>query len=588
MNRKWLIYVSLMITFSFVLSAQPTIRASSGVVNASSNLADIARGSWFVIYGTGMGPATLAVASGAPYPTELSGTKVNFTPAAGGSAVDARIWYTSANQLAGLLPSTVTAGDYDVRVTYNNQPSAPSRVKVVDRNFGFATQAQNGNGPAQATYGGFDLNRFTTGQIGQWATRPAHIGDVVVLWGTGIGPDTSSDVNGGTSGDQTAAAGAKVIVDGIEVTPAYAGRSNGAPGLDQVNFSVPSGVNPGCFVSLQVRVGSRLSNLGSIAVAPAGQGTCSNPGLTTAQLQKLDQGGTVTFGSLDLVKSTSKITVPGIGSLDTTSETASGSFGKYTIDTVGSSPFALTQIGACYVFRRTGDATEVALGKAPISLDAGAQLTLNGPNANNIAVPRETSTDPITNTTLIAYSKSLYSSGISIPGFPGTGGTGSPTIAEGTYTMAGTGGPDVGAFSASIAVPGSFTWTNQATLPDSIPRNTPLTITWTGGGTGLVNVSGYGAARIGGTETDPLLDATVFTCIYQAPANSGTVPTSVLQQLPQVGSDPTSGSFGSLSVLALPDPSKAGTFTAPLTAGGNLDVGFFGYAIGGLKTVGWQ
>jgi uncharacterized protein (TIGR03437 family) len=588
MSKKWLIYVSLMIALSCVLSAQPTIRASSGVVNASSNLADIARGSWFVIYGTGMGPATLAVAPGKPYPTELSGTKVSFTPAAGGSAVDARIWYTSANQLAGLLPSTVTAGDYDVRVTYNNQPSAPSRVKVVDRNFGFATQAQNGSGPAQATYGGYNLNRFTTGQIGQWATRPAHIGDVVVLWGTGIGPDPDSDVNGGTSGDQTAAAGVKVIVDGIEVTPAYAGRSSPAPGLDQVNFTVPAGVNPGCFVSLQVRVGGRLSNLGSIAVAPPGQDTCSNPGLTTAQLQKLDQGGTVTFGALELVKSSTKISVPGFGSFDTTTETASGSFGKYTIDTVGSSPFALTQIGACYVFRRSGSTEEVALGKAPISLDAGAQLTLNGPNASNVAVPRESSTDPITNTTVIAYSKTLYSSGISIPGFPGTG-TGTPTIAEGTYTLAGAGGPDVGAFNASIAVPGSFTWTNQATLPDSIPRNTPLTINWTGGGTGIVNVSGYGATRIGGTTENPVLDATVFTCVYQAPAGTGTVPTAVLQQLPQVSSDPTSGSFGSLSVLALPDPSKGqGTFTAPLTAGGNLDIGLFGYAIGGLKTVGWQ
>ncbi len=589
MNRKWLICLGLLLTISFVLSAQPTIRASSGVVNASSNLSDIARGSWFVIYGTGMGPATLTVASGAPpYPDELSDTKVSFTPAGGGSAIAARIWYTSANQLAGLLPSTAAAGDYDVRVTYKNQPSSPSRVRVVERNFGFATQAQNGTGPAQATYGARDLNRFTTGQIADWSTRPAHIGDVVVLWGTGLGPDTQSDVTGESSGDFTSAANVKVIVDGNTVTPSYAGRSPGNPGLDQVNFTVPANVNPSCFVSLVVKAGDHTSNLGSIAVAPPGQGACSNPGLTEAQLQALDAGGTVTFGALDLVKSSTKLNLPPpIGAFESKTETAGGAFGKYTIGTVGSAPFALSQIGACYVYRRTGTSEEVALGTAPISLDAGAQLTLNGPNASNVAIPRTQTTDPDTKVVSTDYAKTLYSSG-----FGGIGGTGTgPVIAQGEYTIAGTGGADVGAFSVKITVPGDFTWSNIDSIPDIVPRSNPLTITWTGGSTGLVNVSGFGATRVGGDATDPnaILDATIFTCVYQASAGTGTVPTAVLQQIPAVSSDPLSGSFGSLSVQAIPDAASGqGKFTAPLTAGGNVDIGYFIYVIGSLKTVGWQ
>ena len=64
-----------------VVMAQPAIRAENGVLNASSYQADVARGSWFVLFGTNMGPATLALASGAPFPTELSGTRVTFTPA---------------------------------------------------------------------------------------------------------------------------------------------------------------------------------------------------------------------------------------------------------------------------------------------------------------------------------------------------------------------------------------------------------------------------------------------------------------------------------------------------------------------------
>jgi len=68
------------------------------------------------VFGTGLGPASLSVASGVPFPLELAGSRVTFTPAAGGAAIECRLWYTMATQLAALLPSTTAAGDYDVRV----------------------------------------------------------------------------------------------------------------------------------------------------------------------------------------------------------------------------------------------------------------------------------------------------------------------------------------------------------------------------------------------------------------------------------------------------------------------------------------
>jgi uncharacterized protein (TIGR03437 family) len=549
----------------------------SGVVNASSYTADIARGSWFVAFGTGMGPATLAVYSGAlPYPTELSGTRVSFTPAAGGSAVDARLWYTSAGQLAGLLPSTIAAGDYDVRVTYGGQTSAPRRVKVVERNFGYATQAQNGAGPAQTTYGGLNLNRFTTGTLGQWSTRPAKPDDMMVLWGTGLGADSSSDLNGGSSGDQTAAAQVRVVVGGIEVTPAYAGRSGGSPGLDQINFTVPPNVATGCFVSLQVRAGGRLSNLGSIAFAEAGKSSCSHPTLSEAQLSKLDQGGSLVIGSLDMDKTTTKVLVPGLGSFDSTSESVSGSFGRYTVDAVGTASFSVVQIGACTVFKRVGTTDEIAAGMPPVALDAGAQLLLNGPNATNKAVPRDPSTK--------SYNVTLYSSGLG-----GFGGSGTPTLTQGTYTISGAGGTDVGVFSARVDFPGSFVWTNQNSISDPISRSSPLPITWTGGGTGLVAIVGAALAQTGGTQQNPIYSATLFSCVAQASAGSFTVPASVLQQLPAVYNDLPSGSFGNLSVLAIPDVTKGqGAFSAPLTAGGTIDLGFLSYSVGAMKTTGWN
>ncbi len=578
MRRAICFCIAATILWSAAAWAQPAIRAESGVVNASSYTADIARGSWFVVFGARMGSATLAVYPGSlPYPTELSGTRVSFTPAAGGAAVDARLWYTSAGQLAALLPSSTPAGDYDVRVTYSGQPSAPQRVKVVERNFGYATQSQNGAGPAQATYGGLDLNRFTTGTLGQWSTRPARAGDTMVLWGTGLGADANSDLTGGSSGDQTAAAQVRVVVGGIEVTPAYAGRSGGSPGLDQINFTVPPTVTPSCFASLQVRAGGRVSNLGSIAVAEAGKSACAHATLAESQLSKLDQGGTLVIGNLSLVKTSMKVSYAESVSFDSKSESVSGSFGRYTVDAVGSASFSVVQMGACFVFKRVGTSEEVALGKPPAPLDAGAQLLLNGPNASNKAVPRQ----PNANT----YSATLYTSGVG-----GFGGSGTEnTLAQGTYTLSGTGGTDIGAFKASVDFPGSFVWSNQDAISDPIPRSSDLRITWTGGGAGLVAIAGVALAQTGGTQQNPIYNATLFSCVAQASAGSFTVPASVLQQLPAVSSDITSGSFGDLSVFAIPDVSKGqGVFSAPLTAGGTTDQAFLSYSIGAMKMTGWN
>ncbi|MBM3746898.1 MAG: hypothetical protein FJW34_13995 [Acidobacteria bacterium] len=577
MNKALVFWVMAITAAPAALWAQPRIRAGDGVLNASSYTLDIARGSWFVVFGTGLGPANLAVYSGnLPYPTELSGTRVSFTPVSGGAAVDARLWYTSAGQLAGLLPSTAAAGDYDVRVTYSGQTSPTFRAKVVERNFGFATQSQNGAGPAQATYGGSDLNRFTTGQLAQFTTRPAKAGDRMDLWGTGLGPDAGSDLRGDTSGDQTAAAQVKVIVGGIEVTPAYAGRSSGSPGLDQVVFMLPSNVATGCFVSLQVRAGGRLSNLGSIAVAEAGRSACSHPTLSEAQLVRLDQGGTLTIGSLSLDKTSMKMSVPGLGSFDSKTESVSGSFGRYTVDAVAGASFSVVQTGACTVLKRTGTQDEILEGRPPTLLDAGAQLLLNGPGAANKAVPREASSK--------YYDLTLYSSG-----FGGLGASGSPTLTQGTYTLSGAGGPDIGAFTARVDFPGEFVWSNQDAIADPVPRGSGLTIRWTGGGAGLVGVMGAALAQTAGTMQNPVYSATIFECTAQASAGSFTVPSSVLQQLPVVSSDMTSGSFGMMAVLAMPDATKnQGVFSAPLTAGGTADQAFFSYSVGAIKLTGWN
>ncbi len=56
-----------------------------------------------------------------------------------------------------------------------------------------------------------------------------------------------------------------------------------------------------------------------------------------------------------------------------------------------------------------------------------------------------------------------------------------PFLSPGSYTIIGSGGADVGPFSASVTVPGSnpITWTNRDQLT-TVDRTKPLTFTWTG------------------------------------------------------------------------------------------------------------
>jgi len=573
MKKKILLCLATLLLTATIVKAQPVIRATNSVLNASSYLPDVARGSWFVIFGTGLGPATISGQYALPYPTMLSGTSVTFTPAGGGTPVSALMYYTLATQVAGMLPSGTPDGVYNVTVTYNNQTSNAVSVNVVDHNFGFATETSNGQGPAQATFGGFNLNRFTTSTVGQWSLQPAHPGDGMVLWGTGIGPDPASDITGGSSGDHTASADVSVIVSGIAVTPAYAGRSSGSPGLDQINFTVPSSVTPSCFVSLQVSAGGTVSNLGSIAVAPAGQTACSVPTMTEAQLQTLDTGGTLTVGLFELghvdAAFTASVTEEGDG--------VAGWFGKYAVDTVTSANFALSQTDACYLLQRTGTASQIASGLPPQTiLDAGAQVTLNGPNAANLAIPRLSDN---------SYHATLYDSGLQ-----GSGAVGSPTLTQGTYTLTGTGGASVGAFSASVTFPGDFVWTNESSISGDISRSTPLTVTWSGGATGLVTIAGAAVTNVSGKASiGATYSGSLFLCNAAGSAGSFTIPAAMLQQLPAVGHNPLNTTFGTLTVLAVPNPSNfQGTFSAPLIAGGTTDLGFLGYGIAYLKIVGYN
>src|SRR5690348_10196883 len=109
--------LALFILLSLGLAAlglsQPSIHAPGGIVNASGYQNRLAPDTVFVIFGAGMGPASIQAAA-PPYPAILGGTSVNFTPSGGGAAIPAKMVYTLSTQLAGLLPSSIPPGVYSV------------------------------------------------------------------------------------------------------------------------------------------------------------------------------------------------------------------------------------------------------------------------------------------------------------------------------------------------------------------------------------------------------------------------------------------------------------------------------------------
>ena len=148
----------------------------TGVVNAASSLAGaIAPGELVAITGSGLGPAQLAsgvVGGDGLYAAQLAGTTVlvNGTPA--------QLVYTSATQVAAVVPDSVSGDTAQITVTYQGHTSPSFPVPVAPAAPGIFTQDATGRGHAA-----------TINQNGSINT-PVHGGDVVNLFVTGTGHAT--------------------------------------------------------------------------------------------------------------------------------------------------------------------------------------------------------------------------------------------------------------------------------------------------------------------------------------------------------------------------------------------------------------
>lgn len=532
-----------------VAAAQPTINAG-GIVNAASYApnglpnASIAQGSIALVFGKNLGPATL-VQAGFPLPTTLSGTSVQITVS--GTTVRGLMIYALAGQLALVVPSSTPTGTGTLTVTYNNQTSAPAPITVVRNSFGIFTLNQAGSGPAVVTDANYQPNILTA------AAQP---GQVWVLWGTGIGPVTFDETRGAPVEDMRTS-DAQVFVGNKSARILFRGRAPGFSGLDQINFEVPPGVE-GCYVPLAVRVGGVVSNFASMSVSSSGS-VCSDPlAISPSDIQKA-QAGSLKVGYIDLNHTAFSMSVLGM-SLTVKQETGSADFSRYDFRTLITSQGlgSVPSFGNCLVFPFLGSTPSISDPVQPEGLEAG-----------NISVTGPTGTKQFTRQSKGSYSAELSSGSPLSPG--------PDYIVAGNYTLTGTGGADVGAFTARLTVPQGLVWTNQSSI-NNIARSQDLRVTWSGGDPqGVVEIVGFSM------RTSPEVGAG-FLCTERASANGFTVPSLVLSALPASDQPSQSTPYGTgmLLVGSAPNP-ESSKFQAP-----GLDVGYFIYTFLNGKMVSYQ
>jgi uncharacterized protein (TIGR03437 family) len=237
----------------------PTVVAIQNA--ASSAPTSVSPGLNIVIYGTNMGPATLAnyqIAANGAFSTTVAGTEVLF------DSVPAPIIYTRNNQVSVMVPYELLGRvTTQLTVSYNGVVSTPLQLKVVDSAPGIYTINQSGTGQ------GAILNQNGTVN---GASNPEAVGNVIQIYATGEGQISPPGVTGSitTSKPPFPAPVLPVTanIGGVEVPSANIAYAGEAPGLIsgvlQVNVVIPPGVPSGP-ATLIIRVGGTASQSGVTA-----------------------------------------------------------------------------------------------------------------------------------------------------------------------------------------------------------------------------------------------------------------------------------------------------------------------------------
>jgi uncharacterized protein (TIGR03437 family) len=457
----------------------------------------ISPSSIFTIFGVNLAaPSTGAAAglqsSATGIPTTWNGATV--TVSAGGKNFTPGLYYALPTQIAAVMPAATPVGSATVTVSYNGTSNAFA-IQVVSNALGLDSYYGTGSGlitatPATGPNAAVAFNYINSAAPGQ----------TVVFWGSGSGANPQdSDTTFTNSPHSVNQSNTQFWIGNVQATVEYAG-SSGYPGLNQYNVVIPSNAPTGCWISVAAVVNGVTSNFGSLPIGQGG-GPCVDSlyGINGNQIESQSTQTNVSSGSIFLVQSTTPGTTAGTTKV---SSAASAIFEQVTGSYYGSGSGSVSIPGCTSTETGTGGATVTQTG-----LDAGT-ITVTNPAGTQITLTAEGS-----ESSLLA---GFYGAQLSSTFIPSSGGT---------FTFNGSGGANVGPFTASLTFPTPpLTWTNQG-VAATVTRSSGLTVNWTGGTSGTyVSISGNSSSTAGVSG--------MYTCIAPVSAQTFTVPGYVLGTLP--------------------------------------------------------
>lgn len=412
----------------------------------------VAGGSIFVVFGSGLGPAELALGK-VPYPGQLpvgaGGTRVTFRSLVTEEVFTAYLIHSWHSQVSGIVPSQLPPGLAEVTVSYDGMESEPALAAIVEISPALFTVSESGRGAAVV-----QNHESTVSQPLNSLTRPAAPGQYIVLWGTGLGPIDGPDNVAPPLGNLRDDIGVRFNngVEAVVVPAAYAGRSPQFPGVDQINVRIPDdgSIELGCYQSLGLQIGHRgWSGLGTIAISEA-PGECDHPwGLSKQKLADLESGGKFTFFHLDLGDSDVNARIAnadatGVASnLGASPEPSASSWFRYVCSP---GTFATLSIGT------PGAPAVLPLPRGLFAADPG-QLRLVGPDLRAVQLVRN------------PYDVSSFQAKSDLPeGF----------FIPGEWTLRSTGGQDVASFEEPFRIPSLPT----LDFPASASLSSDVSFTW--------------------------------------------------------------------------------------------------------------
>ncbi len=334
-------------------------------------------------------------------------------------------------------------------------------------------------------------------------TNSGAPGEIITLWATGLGADPADSDTTFSSTPHAVNTPLQIYVGGVPATILYQG-SAGYPCVTQINIVIPATVNTGCYVSLASVTGMIISNVVVFPINPGG-GTCVEQGrgmpITGAQILHNVQD-TLNAGVLSVLE-TNVTSAKGV--LTVTNSAGAGFDHETGLLAGATGRSGIITPGGCWVAR------SVAGGPLTIAgLDAGS-ISLTGPAGLAIALPPAGADDP-----------GGYGATLAAGAIPSTGGT---------FTLTGSGGADVGKFTAAVTFTNPiFNWTNQGAAA-TIVRAQGLTVNWTGGNPGTIVYIGGGLTVEPATAKSPGL-IVGYGCGSAVEAGQFTVPSYIFLGMP--------------------------------------------------------